>query len=418
MRKRFRSSQTSRHTLLSLVVVVMPLVASAAGSTAGCSNYDEFEPFVATVATGSGAGGGDASGGGGPVEPETARELWDAIEGEMLDQCNACHREGGAANTPFLAYEPTPYESITRWPGIVRKDPEDSKLLNYPNNGNHPKELVPELEAKVRVWLTKEAEELPEDILETIETEPQVIYVDGSINVFYLNQFDDNFGGSSITFFATEIEIEDDKHLLLIEDVQVHAPVEKAVHIVHPLFVEYPNKGAPKPDIIDGFSNVEAVLPDPTTGSPTLGSGGLVLANWAPGSRLSIAFAALEIVSDNGSVITDCVALAEFEAAVIPAMTFCANACHDGVGDGYAVIEEHPAQANQAMDLSALASDPAESCKEVRLRIVAGSPDTSPIVVSTSPTGPAGHPYRFEGDNEAHAAFVAAVTPWITQEGQ
>jgi len=349
---------------------------------------------------------------------DTARDRWDAIEAEVIAECDACHKSGGSANTPFLAYNPTPYESITGWPGFIRKDPEDSKLLNYPNNGIHPKELNAGLEAKIRHWLEAEAEELPEDILQTIETDPQTLYVDGSLNVFYLNQFDDDFGGASLTFFATEIEIEDDSKLLLIEDIQVHAPIGKLVHVVHPLFVAIPDKGEPQPDTVDSFSNVETLLPDPTTGSHTLGSGGVVFAGWQTGSRISIAFADLQIVSDNGSIITDCIALAEFETNVIPAMTFCASACHDGVGNGYASVEEHPEQAAEAMDLSMLASDPAAACKEVRLRINAGSPDTSPIVISTAPTGPAGHPYRFEGDNGAHADFVTAVSPWIIQEGQ
>ena len=247
--------------------------------------------------------------------------------------------------------------------------------------------------------------------------DPQKIYTDGALNIFYLAQFDENFGGSSITFIATEVDAGEGNTLLVLDNIEVHASGELQVHIVHPLFVAYPEDEFPLPDLIDSFSNVEAVFPDPETGSQSLGSGGVVLLDWLPDSRLSIAFGDVRIFAENGAELVDCLALGEFQTNVVPNLTFCAETCHNGVGDGSAASPDYPPDAQATMDLSKLDSDPAAACREARLRIAPGLPENSQILISTDPLGTQVHPYRFEGDKQAYDSFAAAVSPWITQEG-
>jgi cytochrome c553 len=126
-----RTPRSSRHGWLVFLACATSTAAAAGASAVGC---DDQRP---TLAPTSGAGG--ETGAGGSTSTETtatedkAHQLFDALAPDLMKACGGCHDANGSSYMPFLR-QPT-YQSITTWPGIVTKDPTQSKLEVHPVQG-------------------------------------------------------------------------------------------------------------------------------------------------------------------------------------------------------------------------------------------------------------------------------------------
>jgi hypothetical protein len=377
------------------------LMAACTGDPAATSSG----PAPTTTGTGGGGGEGGGSGGAGATGA-TAEELFEAVEPKILEECGACHKLEGAADAPFLA-QPDVYASITSWPGIVVPLPSESVLLTHPGDPAHGAGQAPDLSAELRdlatAWLEKEAEELPvaED-----EGKPHLLpfkpLVNGAFNTVYFDPLGPQLVSSSMSFHAELLG--DPPSILRLYQIEVHPIADLEIHVVHPLMTVYTEDAPPDPDPVDSFSTLDQSFSLET--SPVLGTGELLLTNWVDGAYLGIAFDKIEVLG-GGAVPSDCKDVALFEQAVVPKLSYCADNCHGG---------KKP-EAMAAMDLSQLGvSPPAAACAQVRARINPTEPAASQIFVVTDPKQQVVHMYKFMGSANAHAAFVAAATPWIEAE--
>lgn len=378
-------------------------VALAFGALAqGC---DEPPPLNLTGGNG-GAGGAGGGGGTGGLPGANAEQLFAAIQDELVTNCESCHKLGGVANTPFLQ-APNYYESVRTWPGIVTKNPADSIFVTYAT-GTSP-HSGPELDAigllaGVQAWLTEEAKGI---IVEQSDAGPQIEPFAPILgfNAVYLDALGADFKGMALTFQAKELT----PNAIELSDLQFHPTAASGAHVVHPLFVVHPVGLDPDPDPVDSFSNFDGQFSPGVSGE--LSPGTLVLTNWKPEARLSVAFQTIELyvpgmMGDGGTTTGGgCKDVDAFTTNAQGAFGNCTG-CHGG-GNG---------QATAALDMTKLNSDPAFACGQIKNRIDTGNPGNSQIFVNTDPNGGAGHPFKFNGNAGAWNAFKDAVTPWITAE--
>ncbi len=397
--------------------------AAIAGLAGGCSGDDAggattgFDGGLATSASGTGGGTGGAPG-------ETARDLFAAIEGDLVDACGACHQSQGSADAPFLA-QPDRYASITSWPGIISPQPSQSILVTHPADPSHGGGQAPsipdELAPKVLAWLEKEASDLP-----TAEDDAGVFippfkpFVAGAFNTIYLDPLGDAFKNMSISFNAEELGgTPDQPSMLEITNLTVHPVGTTQLHVVHPLFTVYPLEAPADPDPVDSFSNVDQVFS--LQSDLELGTGTVVLTNWTKDAYLGLAFELIEVYGAGGDAgLSDCKDVASFKANAVPKMQVCAN-CH-GSGSSnpcpnFTPSAEVKALASATMDLTKLGdADPAEACIQVRARIAPGDPAQSQILQVPNPTLQAVHMFKFCGNLNDYNDYKNGVVPWIEAE--
>jgi hypothetical protein len=419
---------------------------TAALVAASCTirHYDTGTTTSTSSSSGGLGGGGGAGGsattststttGAGGMAVPTAKDVFEAkARACLVTQCGGCHQTQGISDIYFLG-DGTPsgaYTAISTYPGIVVKDPKESKLIVHPDLGHGFSDLpgptwgdVAKSDAKCKeetlAWLQKEADELP---VPDNDGGPKPITPFkphlGAFNTIYLDEIGPDFKDASISFYAAEIG--SDPLLLQLSTLQVHAVAEKPLHLVNPLFTVYPpGMGAePDPDPIDSFAGLDAKFAVDT--DPSLGTGMLILTNWVKDGRLSFAFEKIELAGGGGGTTVNCNAPDSFNGLVAPAMHYCADNCHGGLQDPALILPQAKAQ----MDLTALKTDPAGTCVKVRAWITAGDPDASQILLNTNPQGTAAHIYKFKGkygnpampnDVNSFLYFKDQVTPWINAE--
>jgi hypothetical protein len=381
--------------------------ALAASVAASCK---VVHPPGSTTTTGGSAGAGGSAvvdAGGNPAV--TGREIFEStVQTQLLMECGACHQLGGVSDDPFLA-GPNVYVTITSWPGFITTDPSESTLVTHSQDPSHGGGQAPHpsatLLAAIESWLSFEAAHLPvPDGGGSALIQPFKPFLMGAFNAIYLDSLGASFKNSSITFNATELG--NPPSMLLLENLQVHPIAGVSLHLVHPLFTVYQPTGGEIPDPIDTFSGFDEAY---TLGSdPTLGTGSLVLSQWAPDARMSIAFQTATASSITGGTGM-CKDVATFQADVLPQLMMwpCASQCHGGKN----------LAAQQQMDLSMLSAMPPDAaCAQVLARITPGNPTTSQILIVTDPTQQAVHLFKFAGNLNTYNTFKAAVTPWIMAE--
>lgn len=402
-----RSSTSS----LALAIAVAAL-ASFSANGAGCTAQPGGLTGGLTGSGGGSAANGATTGVGGGLTQDP-KALFTALQPDLVAACGDCHKAGGLADTPFLA-EPDVYASITSWPGIVMKDPTQSVLLTYPRAGgkhsgtslDDPKysgTLLP----KLTEWLTAEAAVIGKPIDASKPTIPPAAPIMG-FNAIYLSKLDPKLDGVAITFNATTLA----PTTLQLSDVQVHTTTKTGVHLVHPLFVVYPKGKDADPDPVDNFAGIDTSVD--TQSSVPLGQGLVILDNWVADAKLSIVFETAEPYSTGGTGGAGgatgggggCKDLTDFNAAAAPQFQSRCFGCHGG-GNGAATA---------AVDMSALSSNPAAACAQIKNRINPASPASSQLFVTTDPGGNAAHPFKFGGSATQFGAFKTALNPWIVGE--
>ena len=339
-------------------------------------------------------------------EGNRGEAMFRAIQPEVMKACGACHEQDGTADVPFLGdpvtNDPDPYVAITSWEGIIVRDPESSVLITYPRYGQHsagPTDHL--LEEKLLEWLAEEARAL-EDKTEDKPTIPPFSPVVPGMNIIYLDPLGPDFEGMAV-IFKTE---EHTATTLSLYELEVHTTSEHGLRFEHPLFTVYPkDSDEGEPDPIDSFSNVVQKI-DAGQSAP-LGPGATILVNWQHDGRLSLNF---EEIATTDPVVEEgdppCVALDAFEAnARGPLLQSCLS-CHGGADQA----------ATNAVDMSALETNAAAACGQIRLRINPEDPPASPIFITTDPSGGSAHRFKFENDASAFNAFRSAVSIWIQAE--
>ena len=387
---------------------------SASTGLAACITQPTSLDGSGGVSGEGGAGGGGASEGtgGATVSPSKGKSLFAALEPGLYEACGpACHEAGGVADMPFLQ-GPDRYQSMISWPGIVVKDPKQSKFITYPVAGQqHPYKkldqapLDADLFPAVKAWLAEEAK----GIVSTGEPE-NAAYIEPFVpiigfNAIYLSPLGAEFTGMAVTFNAYEI----DGHAIELSDIEVHPTAMSGVHVVHPLFVVSPVGKPADPDPVDSFSNVEQTFEAGKAGA--LGPGTLILSNWQPQAKLSLAFEKIELVDDTtgdgGTGPTGgCKDVDAFLANAQGPLKQGCFTCHGGGN----------AQAKGAIDMSSIDSDPAAACAQVKNRVDPASPAESQLFITTDPNGNAAHPYKFGGSNSNWNTFKASVSKWVSAE--
>lgn len=328
-----------------------------------------------------------------------------------MSACGVCHDVGGLADTPFLA-GPDRYQSFVSWPGIVAATPENSILISYAMTGKghsgtnlDSPALKNTLLPKVNAWLAEEANsftEPPPQVGPYIKPFAPIM----GFNAVYLGPLGVDFEGMAVTFGA---ELLSDTTLQLT-DIQLHPTSKAGVHIVHPLFVVHPVGKPAAPDPVDSFSNVDQIFAAGEAG--TIGPGTLILVNWSKDAKLSLAFEKIELDvlanpdgGDGGTPGGGCKDVASFSANAVGPLGACTG-CHGG-GNGQAVA---------ALDMTALKSDAAKACAQVKNRVNPDNPSASQLFVTTDPNGNAAHPYKFSGNDGLFNDFRNSVSTWVAAE--
>lgn len=387
----------------------------ATGSVGGLSavGCEEQRPTLEPTSGEGGSGGTTSSSSSSTTFDDKAKALFEAMEADLMDACGGCHDAGGFADTPFLK-EPR-YESITSWPGIIKKDPTQSILVTHAITGDghggtnlDSAALKDTLLPKVQEWLAEESKaiaDIPEEEKgKSVEPFAPIL----GFNAVYLTDIDKVFTGMAITFTANELT----PSSLELTNVEVHTTAKLGIHLVHPLFSVYPKGGQPDPDPADSFSNVDQYI-DYGQSAP-LGPGTLILTNWLADGKLSLSFENIEpystMVGDGGTdggLMGGCNDLDAFGTNAKGQFQPCLQ-CHGG-GDS---------QANAAVDMSGLVNDAdvPNACAQIRNRVNVDNPAQSQIFITTDPGGAAAHPFKFGQNQATWNGFKDAVSVWIAAE--
>ena len=405
-----------QHRLTPLTRWSLWLVAAGAFALGAATVAGACTPAPDTIdlgTGGSGGGGSGGTGGSGGASVNRGKELFAALEADLYKACGSCHDAGGIADTPFLA-GPDVYATIVSWPGLVVKDAKESKLLTYPIAG--PQHTYKKLDSDVykdtllpaiQAWLTEEGK----NIVTTMEVDAGK-YIDPfapiiGFNAVYLDALGDEYTGMALTFNAVLL----DEHVLELADLEVHPTAALGVHLVHPLFSVFPVGKPADPDPVDSLSNVDQYFDSGQAG--TLGPGTLILTNWVAGGKLTIAFQNIEpfstMVGDGGTdggPVGGCKDVASFNDNAAGLLKANCQNCHGGANG----------QAKGAVDMSALDSDPAAACSQIKNRVDPATTGQSQLFITTDPGGNAAHPYKFGGNNGNFDAFKQSVSKWISAE--
>jgi mono/diheme cytochrome c family protein len=391
------------------------LVAAAGLALGAATAAGACTPAPDNIDLGTGGAGGESGGGDtGGAAPNNGKALFAALEGDLYKACGSCHDAGGIADTPFLA-GPDIYATIVSWPGLVVQDAAESKLLTYPVAG--PQHTYKKLDSDtykdtlypaVKAWLIEEGKNIVTTTLDAaagkLHIEPFAPII--GFNAVYLDALGADYTGMALTFNAVLV----DQHVLELDELEVHPTAALGVHLVHPLFSVYPIKKENDPDPVDSLSNVDQSFESGQAG--TLGPGTLILTNWQKGAKLSVAFEKIEPITPpvdagaDGGPEGGCKDVASFNTNAAGLLKQNCQGCHGG---------QNP-QAQGAVDMSALASDPAAACSQIKNRVTPANATASQLFITTDPGGNAAHPFKFGGDGGKFNAFKQSVSQWISAE--
>lgn len=310
--------------------------------------------------------------------------------------CAACHAT--MPNVDFLKSEPDPRQRMMEWPDLVDlQAPSDSLLLN---KGSHEgPALTVDQSAVILEWIQ----------LERVAAggEETAVEMDPFQPVAGLNSIDlgvVGLTGSSISFRMEPLAVG-----MYLSEIMLSAGPDGA-HLVHPLFVVWQADG-PEPDPIDRFAGLDLALASGQ--SQMVGGGTAVFVDVAPDSMLSLHFELAEASAGGaggGGGPAGCTEVAAFTASARPALSASCVSCHGGANSS----ATNATNMTKVDDLSA--EGQAAACAQILSRVNLADPVNSGIFVAPDPGSGAGHPFKFNGDPNAFAAFRASLTQWIDQE--
>jgi hypothetical protein len=313
--------------------------------------------------------------------------------------CGSCHT--AMQGVAFMA-GPDVHATIMGWPNLVNLDtPAQSLLVNKgPHEGPA---LTVDQQATLLQWLTLE-QTAAAGTVTTIQTS-QFQPVPG-INTIDLASI--GMAGSTVTFNLQPLSVG-----IYLNELMLNAGSAGA-HVVHPLFVTYDASGNASPDPVDRFSDIDLTVA-PSMQSP-IGGGTAVFVNVDPTTKLSLHFkvatAADGSTTTGGGGITGggCKSVAGFTQYAQPLLAQNCTSCHAGQNAGATSATDM----TKVNDLSTAGQTAA--CGQILSRVDVNTPSNSGLFVTTDPAQNVTHPFKFNGNQGAHDAFVAQLTMWINQE--
>lgn len=330
---------------------------------------------------------------------EELRAALESFDKEVMPilqaNCAACHAT--MPNVDFLKSEPDPRQRMMEWPDLVKiESPSESLLLN---KGSHEgPALTVDQSALVLEWIQLErAAAGGEDT--TVEMDPfEPVAGMNSIDLGVIG-----LGGSTISFRMEPLAVG-----MYLSEITLSAGPDGA-HLVHPLFVMWTAE-TPEPDPIDRFAGLDLAL---ASGQVSMmGGGTAVFVDVAPDSMLSLHFELAEASAGagGGGGPIGCKDVASFTASARPALSASCVSCHGGANSS----ATNATNMTKVDDLSA--EGQAAACAQILSRVNLADPVNSGIFVAPDPGSGASHPFKFNGDPNAFAAFRASLTSWIDQE--
>lgn len=309
--------------------------------------------------------------------------------------CAACHAT--MPNVDFLKSEPDPRQRMMEWPDlVVLTSPSDSLLLN---KGSHEgPALTVDQSAVILEWIQLERVAAGSEDTR-VEMDPfQPIPGMNSIDLGAVG-----LTGSSISFRMEPLAVG-----MYLSEIMLSAGPDGA-RLVHPLFVVWQAEG-PEPDPIDRFAGLDLAVASGQ--SQMIGGGTAVFVDVAPDSMLSLHFELAEASAGagGGGAPAGCSQVAAFTASARPVLSASCVSCHGGANSS----ATNATNMTRVDDLSAEGQEIA--CAQILSRVNLADPVNSGLFVAPDPGSGAGHPFKFNGDPNAFAAFRASVTQWIDQE--
>ncbi|HEU5057860.1 MAG TPA: hypothetical protein VFU21_15115 [Kofleriaceae bacterium] len=308
--------------------------------------------------------------------------------------CAACHAT--MPNVDFLKSEPDPRQRMMEWPDLVDlQAPSDSLLLN---KGSHEgPALTVDQSAVILEWI--QLERVAAGGQETaVEMDPfQPVPGVNAVDLAAVG-----LSGSSISFRMEPLAVG-----MYLSEITLTAGPDGA-RLVHPLFVVWQADG-PEPDPIDRFAGLDLAVASGQ--SQMIGGGTAVFVDVAPDSMLSLHFELAEAAAGSGGgAPAGCSDVAAFTASARPALSASCVSCHGGANSS----ATNATNMSKVDDLSP--EGQAAACAQILSRVNLADPVNSGIFVAPDPGSGAGHPFKFNGDPNAFAAFRASLTQWIDQE--
>jgi hypothetical protein len=399
-------------------------LAMATSAVGGC--FEPSDTFVnisnANVVVGSTGAGGGGTGGMGPVD---RREFFEVnVKPDMVEACGKgeCHGSGEVNFiTVGLEYETiTTYRTRVVAPGapLLTQSPNSSILIGYPDSDDHSgrkwTEGLADLKADTLTWLDMEVPFIEEEqILEVGPVEP------AGLTVLPLDPLGPDLAGFVMSFYA--IAIGNPTSILELTNISVWPPNGRAVRIVDPTFVIYPQGTTQDPFFDESFHGDPHVLVPPD--QVQLGSGQLLITDWGPNWELGVRVAEIKALfaDEDGNTFEPCTRVDLFVDGVeaLPlqsasnaknGLSYCAQQCHGGAAG------QVPTDVMNLSPLLAQPRDDALACAKARLFITPSNVDGSAMINTTKPGSGSAHPFLFGGNGSSHGAFRDAMAPWIDAE--
>jgi mono/diheme cytochrome c family protein len=317
--------------------------------------------------------------------------------------CGGCHV--GTANVDFMRPDPDTRGRMLGWPNLVNLDnPTGSSLLTKgPHSGPA---FTPDQASVMLDWIELEVIAAGGEPAETVETDR--VTPQPGLNSIDLGAI--GLAGTTLTFLYEPLATG-----MYLSDIKVTAGTG-GVRLVNPLFVIW-NGGAPEPDPINRFGNIDLTVQEAQTSF--IGGGTAVFVDVAPGSDVSVYFRSATLADGTGgggdpggggTVGGGCNNVASFTAnARSPLSTSCGG-CHGagGMADAYAATDLRAID-----DLSA--DGQAAACAQTKTRINLLDPNNSGLFLAPDPNSGTGHPFKFPSTT-AFTTFRSSVLLWVTAE--
>ena len=313
--------------------------------------------------------------------------------------CTSCH--ASMQGVDFMT-GPDMRTKILTWPNLINLDTPTQSL--FLNKGAHEgPALTTDQQAVILQWIELEQTAAGGNTT-TIQT--QEIQPVAGLNTIDLSAI--GLTGSTVTFRMQPLSVG-----IYLNEITLNAGTGGA-HVVHPLFVTYDEHDTPSPDPVDRFSDVDLTVAA-TMNSP-IGGGTAVFVNVQPTTKLSLHFKVAQLA--NGGTTTGgggttgggCKAVAAFTQYAQPQLAANCASCHAG-GNAGATSATDMTKIN---DLSAAGQ--AAACAQILSRVDVTTPANSGLFVTTDPSQNVTHPFKFNGNQGAHDAFVSTLTMWINLE--
>jgi hypothetical protein len=385
------------------------ILLGTAVSVAGClGDYQMQDPATpppqddgnGNNGNGNGVGGGDDAGVGGgtvDVKADFVANVAPILVGSdgKTGACGACHAvASGGAGPSFLVPNPDLFTTVTTYPGLIDSSPAASLLYN---KGQHEGPALDASQAPVvGAWIIEYAQykaSLPTDGGVVAPTVTPFVPVMGA-NTIDLSVLDAKLAGQSISFTAKMVGTT----AIELTQLSIKTAATLGMHVVHPLWVTWDDKGNAAPDPSDSFSNLDQSIPGNMTAA--MGPGTLLLTGYTAGQKLNVVFKLIE-----GKVITagapaGCKSVANFTTNVKPLLQANCNTCHVG------------ANPTAGLSFDFTASTDAVICANALTEINTTTPANSLLLMRPNPAVNDMHPKKITN----YAAYQTAVTNWINLE--